>query len=89
MTRIFPILAAAATVAVLAFSAGDASAMNLGARGGQPGGPSGPTGPTGSASNLGNQYIRGNCDDHVNLTELTGGARLDYLRRCEQQNRGI
>ncbi|MGA2493892.1 MAG: hypothetical protein ABSF67_13210 [Roseiarcus sp.] len=86
MTHNFSILATAATVAFLAFSAGEASAMNLGNRGGQPGGPSG---PTGSSSGLGNVYIHNGCDDHVDLSELVGGARRDYLRRCEQQNRGF
>jgi hypothetical protein len=82
MTRIFPILAAAATVAFLAFSVGEASAMNLGGRGGPPG-------PTGSSSSPGNLYIHNSCDNHVDLAELTGGARRDYLRRCGQQNRGF
>ncbi len=86
MTRNFSILAAAATVAFLAFSAGEASAMNLGARGGQP---SGPTGPTGSSSGSSDPYVHGGCDDHVDLAQLTGGARRDYLQRCGQQNRGF
>jgi hypothetical protein len=86
MTRVFPILAAAATVAFLTFSAGEASAMNLGGRGGPPGGP---TGPTGSSSGPSDLYIHNGCDNHFDLAELTGGARRDYLRRCGQQNRGF
>jgi hypothetical protein len=86
MTRNFPILAAAATVAFLAFSFGEASAMNLGNRGGQPGGPSG---PTESRSNSVQIYLPSGCDDRADLTELSGGARRDYLRRCGPQNRGF
>jgi len=92
MMRNFPILVAAATVAFLAFSAGEASAMNLGGRGGQPGGPngpSGPAGPTGSPGGLGDLYVHNGCDDRVDLAELTGGARGDYLRRCGQPNRSF
>lgn len=89
MKRNFPIFVAAATVAFLAFSADQASAMNLGNRGGQPGGPSGPAGPTGSAGGLGDLYLHTGCDNHVDMAELTGGARRDYLRRCGLANRGF
>jgi hypothetical protein len=86
MTRNFSILAAAATVAFLAFSAGEASSMNLGGRGDHPGGP---TGPTGTSSGPTDPYVHGDCDDRVDLAQLAGGARRDYLRRCGLQNRGF
>jgi hypothetical protein len=85
MTRVFPILAAAATVALLAFGAGDASAMNLGSRGGDhPGG--GPSGPTGSPSHV-DPYVLHGCDADVDLSQLVGGAQRDYLQRCGQPRR--
>jgi Spy/CpxP family protein refolding chaperone len=84
MTRNFSILAAAATVAFLAFAASQASAMNLGNRGGsQPG----PTSHTSSASS-GNLILHG-CDDQVDMSELTGAARHDYLQRCPLPKRGF
>jgi len=89
MTRIFPILAAAATVAFLAFGSGEASAAAVGARGGQPGGPSGPSGPAGSPGGFNDWYIHGGCDNHVDISDLTGGERRDYLRRCPLQNSGF
>jgi len=87
MTRNFSILAAAATVALLAFSVGEASAMNLGNRGGQTGGgPNNPGGSTESHSNSVQEYWLTGCDDRVNLTELSRKARGDYLRRCGPQD---
>ena len=84
MTRNFSILAAAATVAFLAFSAGEASAMSVGNRGGgQPGG------PTGSNNNSIKIYLPNGCDDRVDPAELTGAARRDYVRRCGPENQGF
>jgi len=89
MTRNFSILAAAATVALLAFSAGEASAMNLGNRGGQPGGgPNGP-GPTASSGNSGDVYLRRGCNNRVDLTGLSGEARRDFVWRCGPQTQGF
>jgi hypothetical protein len=89
MTRIFPILAAAATVAFLAFSIGEASAAAVGARGGQPGGPSGPSGPTGSSGSSYEWYVHGGCDNHVDISGLSGGERRDYLKRCPSPNHDL
>lgn len=101
MTRIFPILAAAATVAFLAFSAGDASAMATVGRGGPPGGPNGgpsgpsggPSGPSGGPSgptggNVTDAYIHG-CTDHVDISQLTGGALVDFHRHCGWHTSGM
>ena len=87
MTRNFSILAVAATVAFLAFSAGEVSAMNLGGRGGGQAG--GSSVPTGSNSNSVKIYLPTGCDDRVDLAELTGGARRDYVRRCGPENHGF
>jgi len=90
MTRNFSILAAAATVAILAFSIGEASAMNLGNRGGTPGGgPNNPGGSTDSHSNSVQEYWLNGCNDRVDLTQFSGVARGEYLRRCGPEKNGF
>jgi len=89
MTRNFSILAAAATVAFLAFSAGEASAMNLGGqnRGGTPGGPAGPSSP----SSHGNTpdallIVHSGCRYEADQLGLANPARSDFVWRCRQKN---
>jgi hypothetical protein len=74
-------------VAFLAFSAGEASAMNLGNRGG--GQPGGPSSPSGSHSNSAPIYLPSGCDNRVNLADLTAGVRRDYVRRCRPDFSGF
>jgi hypothetical protein len=89
MTRNFSILAAAATVAILAFSVGEASAMNLGGRGGTPGGGSNNPGGSDSHNNSVQEYWLNGCNDRVDLTQFTAAARGDYLRRCGPERNGF
>jgi len=84
MTRVFPILTAAATAAFLTFggAAAFAAAVNgQGHPGGPPGGPSAPSGPTGGKASAPLVY---GCDYQANETGLDGAPRRAFLGRCLQ-----
>ena len=100
MTRIVPLLSAAAAAAFLTFGGAAAFAMATGGdgNGGHPGagpnGPSaGPTGPSGgpngpSAGNTGGPASAAprvaGCDFRADQMDLNGPARRSFLWRCEQ-----
>ena len=85
MTRIIPFLAAASTVAFLAFGA--AAAFAAPAVGGHPGGsPAGPSGP--AAHNASGSYRPPlySCEARADQMSLDGAARRIYVWRCHENS---
>jgi hypothetical protein len=84
MTRVFPILAAAATVAFLTF--GGAAAFAAAVGGHSPGGPAGPSASAASGKGTALQF-RG-CGFRADQLGLEGPAQRAFLSLCERGNAG-
>ena len=82
MTRVFPILATAATVAFLTFGGATAFAAAVG--GHSPGGPAGP----GAAGGKGTAPQFHGCGYRADQLGLEGPAQRAFLSLCERGNAG-
>ncbi len=85
MTRVFPILTAAAIAAFLTFGSAAAFAAATGGNGnGHPGGP--PGGPNGGNTGGpgGMPRLVAGCDFHADQMGLDGPARQAFVWRCQQ-----